>query len=120
MNSDVFLFPVSKEQSGKEGGTQTAFLSVGSEGPRWTNIRKYSLSGKIYEEFPDSDQVKFFYVLQGEGTLTSGEPHSLLRKGSSIFLKGGESFQLARISDAPIVFLRIAINRDSSFPQEEK
>jgi len=107
----VSLSSLLEESGSKEGITRVAFPNGKGEGPRWTEIQEVMVSRETYQESPETGHVKFFYVLQGDGSLSSGEIHALLRKGSTLFLKEGESFRVTRTSITPFIFLRCIIEK---------
>jgi mannose-6-phosphate isomerase-like protein (cupin superfamily) len=99
------VFPASPPAPGV---TPFEFPRGAAPGPKYTAIRRLHLTGGTHEEPPDPGHVRFYYVLQGEGTVLSGETQGLLRPGSAVLLAPGESLHLSCVL-APFSLLCVAV-----------
>ena len=90
------------------GVTPFDFPRAGVPTPKYTSVKRLHLTGGTHEEPPDPGRVRFYYVLQGEGALSSGELQGAVRPGSALVLKAGEAFRLACLA-APLILLCVAV-----------
>ncbi len=96
------------------GVTPFAFPRGDASEPKYTSIRRLHLTGGTHEEPPDEGCVRFYYVLQGEGALSTGDLRASVRPGSALVLKEGETFHLTCVA-APLTLLCVAV-REASCP----
>jgi hypothetical protein len=108
MAQTVDLSAQTQERPGEEGIARVDFPEGAPGGPQRTRAARLVLSGGSYEEPPEPGRVRFFYILEGEATLSSGLAGEMVKKGSTVFLAEGEGLLLTRLSETPLVFLRFA------------
>jgi quercetin dioxygenase-like cupin family protein len=113
MAHTVVLSDLTQERPGEEGGARLDYPEGTPEGPRWTRVARVILSEGSYKEPPEPDRVRFFYVLEGEATLSSDPGTPTVKKGNTLFLREEEGLHLTKISETPVVLLRFAVQDDS-------
>ena len=110
-----FVFPTSPPAPGV---TSFEFPPSGVPTPKYTTIRRLHLAGGTHEEPPDEGHVRFYYVLQGEGALSSGELQGAVRPGSALILSEGETCRLTCTS-APLILLCVAVT-EAPCPSDQR
>jgi mannose-6-phosphate isomerase-like protein (cupin superfamily) len=106
------VFPPSPEPP---GATSFEFAGPGATAPKYTSIQRLHLTGGTSEEPADEARVRFFYVLQGEGALASGDSRASVRPGSALLLRKGETFHLTCVS-TPLILLGVAVSEAPCSP----